>query len=76
MESWLVQIITMAVAGILLAVFAFGGLSGKAIQQRRIEAVKRRLDRRNVEQVDRRRVNLGPPGGVERRSGPRRGAAA
>ncbi len=74
MASWLVQIITIAAAMILLVAFAYGGLSGKAIQQRRIEAMKRRLDRRNMEQVDRRRMNLGPPGGMERRSGPRRGA--
>lgn len=74
MESWMFDLVLTAITTAVMA-FVFFKLVFSSEEHVRRELAARpslRLDRREAERVERRRRNLGAPGGVERRVSQRR----
>jgi hypothetical protein len=69
MLNWLIDVATMTVGALCIVAFLYGLVARNDIRPKRQFS---RLDRRDFENADRRREDLGPPNESERRSGPRR----
>lgn len=69
MLNWLIDVATMTVGALCIVAFLYGLVARDDIRPKRQFS---RLDRRDFENADRRREDLGPPSELERRAGPRR----